>query len=59
LAGESSSKNVNCSSPGLAVEGADVIPDWEVGKDTISLPGEEDISWVLFDFTSSDWIVAK
>ncbi len=40
LAGKSTRDNVNCTTPGLPVEGADVIPDRELRQVSISLTGE-------------------
>jgi hypothetical protein len=37
LARESSTHDVNSSPPRVAVEGADVIPDWEPWQDSVAL----------------------
>ena len=59
LAGESSTKNVNCSSPGISVEGSHIVPDGEVGQVSVCLSCEQDVSGIGFDFTRSNRIVSK
>jgi hypothetical protein len=55
LAWESPSDNVNSTSPGFAVEGLDVIPDWESWEDAVSLALQQDSPWVFFEFNSTNW----
>jgi hypothetical protein len=53
-AGESAADDVNEASPGSAVEGADVIPDWESGETSVTLSCEEHPLTVLVDLDGSD-----
>ena len=59
LAREASGNDVDNASPGCAVKGCDVIPDWELGQDAVSLTLEEDISRVSFNFARADRSPAK
>ena len=53
LAGESPAHDVNESSPGPSVEGADIIPDREPWQDPVALALEQDFSAVRFNLDST------
>jgi hypothetical protein len=38
LAWESSTDDIDFSSPRLSIEGGDIVPDWEFGQNSIMLP---------------------
>jgi hypothetical protein len=54
LARETSADDINLSSPRPAVKGGDIIPDWELRKDSVSLPLKENLSAVRFNLDSTD-----
>jgi len=51
---EPPAQEVNFSGPRLAVEGSDIIPDWESGQDAVPLTLQENFSAVRFNFDSTD-----
>ena len=53
LAGKTTEDHVDASSPGVAVEGADVVPDREGGQASVCLAGEQDASAVGINFNSA------
>jgi len=59
LAGEPAGNDVNASAPWLAVEGAHIIPDGELGKVSVSLPGKEHSPRVVSKFDSADGTVPE
>lgn len=59
LAGKAPSDDVDVSSPWLAVECGDVVPDGEGVKDAVSLSGEEDSPGIGIDFNSASGAPSK
>jgi hypothetical protein len=59
LAWESSADDINFSAPRFAVEGADIIPDWELWQDSVPLPLQQDFSAVRFNLDSTDGGMSK
>ena len=59
LAGEASGDEVNTFPPGVAVEGAHVVPDGEPGQDSVPLSLEEDSPRVFFQLDGADWHMAE
>jgi hypothetical protein len=53
-AGESSTHDVNFSFPRFPIKGANVIPDWESGQDSVSLPLKQYGSGVRFNLDSTN-----
>jgi hypothetical protein len=54
LAGEAAADDIDSASPGLAVEGADVIPDGEWLEESVTLSLLEDPLTVWFDLDGAD-----
>ena len=54
LAWESAADDINLSSPRFSIKGLHIVPDWEFGQDSISLTLQQDLSWVRFNFDSTD-----
>lgn len=59
LTRETTGDDVNLAAPWGAIEGADVIPQWEEGEDAVPLALHEDAARVFFNFDSADGIPAK
>ncbi len=53
LAGESSADDIDKPSPRLSVEGSHIVPDRELGQDSVSLPLEQHLSAVRFNLDST------
>lgn len=51
---ESPADNINLSSPRSAAKRFNVVPDRELRQDSVSLPLEQDFSWVRFNLDSTD-----
>ncbi len=54
LAREPRRDDIHEATPGSPVEGADVVPDREQGKQTVPLAAQEDFPTVGFDFHRAD-----
>jgi hypothetical protein len=54
LARESSADDIDFPSPRSSVEGGDIIPDWELWKDSIPLPLQQDFLAIRFNLDSTD-----
>jgi len=54
LAGESACDDIDESAPGLAVEGAHVVPDWEAREHPVALSLEQHFAAVRFNLDSTD-----
>lgn len=59
LAWEAARDDINVPSPGPPVECAHVVPDWEAGKDSLALSGEEYASAEGSKLNSADGAPAK
>jgi hypothetical protein len=59
LAGESPGHNINPPSPGVAVEGSDVIPHGEPWEDAVSLSLEQNPPRVFLQFDGADWNMSE
>lgn len=59
LAGESAADDIHASAPGIAVEGADVIPDRESPEEPVSLTGEQNAAAVGINLNSADGAPSK
>jgi hypothetical protein len=59
LAGEPSAYRVHLPGPRRSVEGFDIIPDWEPGKEPIPLSLEENGSRVFTQLDGADWHMAE
>ena len=59
MAWESPGHNVNVSSPGLAGEGAHIVPDGEAVEQSVSLPCEQHASGVGSKLDSADGAPTK
>ena len=59
LAGESPGHDIDPPSPGVPIEGSDVIPDWEPGEDAVSLALEQDSPRVFLQFNGADWNMSE
>jgi hypothetical protein len=54
LTGEARSDDMNCATPGSAVESSDVVPDREQGQHAVALASEEHFPAVRGDFHGAD-----
>jgi hypothetical protein len=54
LAREAAADGLHDARPRFPVEGSDIIPDWEDWQDSVSLPGEQHLASIRFDFDSTD-----
>jgi hypothetical protein len=54
LARESARDDIHHSTPRAAVEGSDVVPDWEGGEASVVLPSDEHAASVIVDLDSAD-----
>jgi hypothetical protein len=59
LAGEPATDDIDVASPGLAVEGPDVVPDGEAPEQPVPLPGEQHASAVGINLDSADGAPAE
>jgi hypothetical protein len=59
LARKSPADNIRDSPPWLAVEGFDIVPDWEPWEDSVSLSLEQDFSAVRFNFDRTNGSMSK
>jgi hypothetical protein len=59
LAGEAATDDIGDSAPRRSVEGSDIIPDWEAWQESISLPLQESLAAVGFDFHGTDRFMSE
>ena len=59
LAGKSAGDEVNPPTPGVPVEGANIVPDGEPGQESVPLSLEEDRPRVFLQLDGADWHMAE